>query len=801
MKPTPEQERELSRFPAALRALVEAELAAGNVVVEIGQGRHPAPPVGAYVLFANKVTTRPRISGSGLDFYERNGSSHSGEFTDAQRYFFVLEPPNPPPAELDMDAIRRALEPKSDPLAQRAQRPAGGSLPGTDPEAGADRGSRRAKSRSDSAAPPFVETESPAGWTRVLYFRDNRPPHEVQFALERELLVLFTAKVEGGRLSMDATADVNGARYDFQVQFLAALKSYNVFALHTVASWADAAPTHHEYHRKSSAGWFGLWTRELISATPPAPGENRMERYQQHCEAAVEAQRHLDSVGKVQQAIVDGLKRGGTYGTSHKEGGSTLYWRVDRFIRSDYGDDPGHRSYATEAEFLPMLWQFCQFEVNRHAGKRGWTELEAWKLILRRMNAAAPSQPGGLPSGGAGGYVAALAAAATLPSGGGGVSMRTLYSTPLAIGLTVVVLGLAVAALAAWQFASIKSTGTPWGAAVRTPTHILQLVSTREPYLPRLHRAPGKDRYRIDLLAISVADPTKTEMFPLQRQQQANAMTPMTKILGADGEVAWVEALELFAVNLKSKRIFREADVRKANPELVVFMHSAKAQFTDRLLVVSPDWGKAYQISSETLKASACPPPSRGSWMEERWGGKIEASLCSGGLISSNEWIALATPEDARSDFRQGFSIPRDYSANEKDRNRQVYRGTADTTQTRPPIQDHRMISETEYRSANFLRSRPGGSIFRGAGPDSVYLVHRTGTELFAPYTLRRLTLDGKPVWSADTGIGRLDQVLPGSDFIAVIGERPPIPDKVPEPILVLVNAATGSTNTVSLWR
>jgi len=53
---------------------------------------------------------RPRLATPGLDFYDRNGSSHSGEFTDAKRHFFVLEPAHPPEPPPDMDAIRAEIE-------------------------------------------------------------------------------------------------------------------------------------------------------------------------------------------------------------------------------------------------------------------------------------------------------------------------------------------------------------------------------------------------------------------------------------------------------------------------------------------------------------------------------------------------------------------------------------------------------------------------------------------------------------------------------------------------------------------
>ncbi|MCC6539325.1 MAG: hypothetical protein IT162_17365, partial [Bryobacterales bacterium] len=95
-------------FPADLRAIVEAELLAGNEIVEVGH-THPAPPAGAYVKLARVVTTHPHLSHGGVLYYLRNTSSYSGEFHDARRFYFVLEPPLPPPTPPDMDAIRAAV--------------------------------------------------------------------------------------------------------------------------------------------------------------------------------------------------------------------------------------------------------------------------------------------------------------------------------------------------------------------------------------------------------------------------------------------------------------------------------------------------------------------------------------------------------------------------------------------------------------------------------------------------------------------------------------------------------------------
>jgi len=105
--PDAEIERGLAAFPAPLRALIEAELAAGNAVTEIGGG-FPAPPCGAWARLARPVSTRQRQSAGGLVFRTRNWHAHSFEWGDEEGYFLVLEPPLPTPRQPSMDEIRAA---------------------------------------------------------------------------------------------------------------------------------------------------------------------------------------------------------------------------------------------------------------------------------------------------------------------------------------------------------------------------------------------------------------------------------------------------------------------------------------------------------------------------------------------------------------------------------------------------------------------------------------------------------------------------------------------------------------------
>ena len=114
----PEEFREVvESLPPVLRALLDAELAAGNEIAEVGHS-FPAPPVGATIKLARPVTTRPRAAGGGLKFRDFNSSIYSGEFTDERGFFFIVEPPAPPPDEPDMDAIRAGKVPKPAPLSK-----------------------------------------------------------------------------------------------------------------------------------------------------------------------------------------------------------------------------------------------------------------------------------------------------------------------------------------------------------------------------------------------------------------------------------------------------------------------------------------------------------------------------------------------------------------------------------------------------------------------------------------------------------------------------------------------------------
>ncbi len=199
--------QQLAEFPAPLRELVEAELQVGNTIVAVENG-FPAAPCGASVKLAKAVGPERRRTTGEVVFYARNNTSYAGEFTTEQRHFFVLEPPLPPAPEPDMDAIRKALEPKPDALSSLSQREAG---------AGVEIGRALVEQpvRAEDASVParaLTVTETATSAKRLLHFSDHRPPHEIQFVWESTLMTLVAASLEADRLILRAVANVVGAR-------------------------------------------------------------------------------------------------------------------------------------------------------------------------------------------------------------------------------------------------------------------------------------------------------------------------------------------------------------------------------------------------------------------------------------------------------------------------------------------------------------------------------------------------------------------------------------------------------------
>jgi hypothetical protein len=244
----------------------------------------------------------------------------------------------------------------------------------------------------DGEAGPLVVTRSATSVRWTVTFWDHRAPEVLQSAMERDVLAPFRPAMEQGVLVMRAWAQVNGARFEFELRFEGGAPEGNAYRLQVETSWAEQPEPSHEYFRKTSESWFRLWTQDFVPAEVSFarnPGVIRdaawAGRYREQCEAVLRTEASLDSVTSIQAVIVTAMKEGAAFATAHREGGSRLWWEGGRLRREDYGEDPGRRDYVDESGFLAELRGLYRAEIDRHAGAEPRGEVEAWRIIWRQL--------------------------------------------------------------------------------------------------------------------------------------------------------------------------------------------------------------------------------------------------------------------------------------------------------------------------------------------------------------------------------------------------------------------------------
>lgn len=218
-----------------------------------------------------------------------------------------------------------------------------------------------------------------------MHFQDARAPQEILAVVERDIMKVFSTSTKEGKLIYSTGAKINGATYQFELCFEAAWPQTNAYSLRVDAAWSEMPAQHHDYYRKSTDSWVKFWVRDFKEGDSMAAGAGSAERYAKIRNEAMEAESQLNSVTAIQQAIVAGMKRGETFSTAHKEGGTIFKWAGMQFIRSDYGDFPDLKTFANEAEFLKALRQFYDWQTFSAVHPHKPPELDVWRLILRKL--------------------------------------------------------------------------------------------------------------------------------------------------------------------------------------------------------------------------------------------------------------------------------------------------------------------------------------------------------------------------------------------------------------------------------
>ncbi|MBK8498945.1 MAG: hypothetical protein IPL52_09040 [Flavobacteriales bacterium] len=347
------------------------------------------------------------------------------------------------------------------------------------------------------------------------------------------------------------------------------------------------------------------------------------------------------------------------------------------------------------------------------------------------------------------------------PHGAANVSfVRRFTALKAKLGIFVLIVALlfgGVIWLKDKLFSINPGKGTAVGYSVRTDKYIATLIQTLEAYTPSPNRNHGNDTYRFSIFLVPL-DGSATKLVPIGAGFSSSAMS-LAKILGSDGSTLWFDVQGIGGVDLKTFELLKPSAVRDP------YVPQPASPFA----------------------------PSVGEY------------LSAGYHTGPGSWLGLHSAAEIEGEFAPKKFVRRVVRQEEAKQLRRFHHGTLDA-----PVDDkyHRILSltpigDTEYLNAAFLRMDDASEPLRMTDPDGALMIYTSEPGLKGRLMVARVDTDGRIIWKVDTGIDRfkLAQVLPGKDSFAFVGTRPREEGKVPEPLLVIVENATGRIASHSLWR
>jgi hypothetical protein len=280
----------------------------------------------------------------------------------------------------------------------------------------------------------------------------------------------------------------------------------------------------------------------------------------------------------------------------------------------------------------------------------------------------------------------------------------------------------------------------------------------------------------------------------------------LARIMGSDGRTVWFDATGLYGVRLDERRLVTPDDLRAANPDLdPTWWEDPRGMdvIAGNLHVMRIDRTAAVNIDPDTWKAAPTAPKHSNARFDRR---EPADHLASGVLIEPGAWLGVLSQTEQARDFKRGSWIKPVKGANVE---RRVLRRLIKVALEPSSEGDHFRVkgiaplAETDFLEAAFVRMNDKVEPLRLSDPDSALMIHTSAPGLAGTLVMSRVDFQGNLLWSTDTGLDRfnLKQILPGAEVIAFVGIRPPIPDKLSEPLIVLVDAKTGKLTSHSLWR
>ena len=328
------------------------------------------------------------------------------------------------------------------------------------------------------------------------------------------------------------------------------------------------------------------------------------------------------------------------------------------------------------------------------------------------------------------------------------------------LGLVVLVVS-AIAAALFWFKNKVlvidPGKGVPLGPCMRTDTHIATLIQTLEAYTPSLRRDGSKDRFTVSIFLVPL-DGSAPKLIPIVNERTSSSYQ-LAKVLGSDGSTLWFDVNGIGGVDLKTYELLKPSEVRDP------YVPQPASPFA-----LSPD-----------------------------------QYMSAGFFTGTDSWLGLHSAAELEREFAVRKFLRRVVRQDDAKQMRRFHRAELDA-----PVDDkyYRILSMTpigseEYLNAAFLRVDDSSEPLRLSDPEGALMIRTSEPGLEGRLIVARVDNDGKIIWKVDTGIARFEllQILPGKDSFAFVGTRPPVPDKLSEPLLVIVQNATGAVTTTSLWQ
>jgi len=299
-------------------------------------------------------------------------------------------------------------------------------------------------------------------------------------------------------------------------------------------------------------------------------------------------------------------------------------------------------------------------------------------------------------------------------------------------------------------------------------------------------------RYGVDLVLHDVADVSRVEIVKLIERGDEIKLRNEAKLLGTDGRRLWVYADTLVGLDLSTRQRVGFDEMSKANPSLAQFWVQ-EAKFysvggVEPKLRLKVGDARQFELDPVTLVARAYVEEkfakakdyaeSKKQWAEynERmsmFGVGPGVYFWKGEKVGEGEWFGLMTGEEAGK--VKDFGAPT---------GRAIREGKTSGL-WRVKDREAERVGAVEYLDAGLLRDEKTAKPVRLEGPAGYLVMHQSRLGADGTILLTRVDMAGKKIWEVNTGIGKLDQVLPGVKHLGLVGDEPKV--------MISVNLGDGS--------